>query len=107
MKRFIRIIFAMTVLVTIISILSGCEGIAIPFETEDPAAVLTYTVTDSSFDLTELDKYPNLHSVDLQGYPNMDAIIKFASEHPGIHVIYNVTIGTESYNNEVNNSVYK
>ncbi|MBE6759627.1 MAG: leucine-rich repeat domain-containing protein [Ruminococcaceae bacterium] len=56
-------------------------------------------VSDAS-ELEELDKYPNLKTVDLTGSTCYDAIEEYIEAHPQISVKYDVQIGSGSYAND-------
>lgn len=106
MKHNIRTSLVLLVAIVVMAVFSGCQETVAPVETEDVAAVQSYTVTDPAFDLAELDNYPNLQSVTLHGYQNYDAILDYMSKHPQVDVSYNVLIGNQSYASNVENLVF-
>lgn len=59
---------------------------------------IALVVTDQ--DISELELYTNLQSVDLSGSTCYDAIIRFANAHPSVDVIYTVELGGTAVKND-------
>ena len=83
------------------AIMCGCSEA--PAETtvptEDPnlkVTALTMTVSGAD-ELGQLSVYPNLEKLDLRGSTCYDAIMAYASAHPQVEVIYDVSIGDTSF----------
>lgn len=81
-------------------IFSGCGAPAAePTETRNPDLdVLEYaTVVSGGEELSALDRYPNLQTLDLTGSNCYADIAEYAVSHPGIAVRYDVQIGDSRY----------
>lgn len=80
---------------------SGCQQQ--PAETtaptEDPNSLVTEftSVVTGAEDLAALNIYPNLAKLDLRGSTCYDAIQAYMAAHPQVEVIYDVSLGGETY----------
>lgn len=63
--------------------------------------VLDIVVTDCTSGLDYLDQYPNLESVDMRGIRDYEQIMAYIAAHPDVKVVYDVTIGAQTFTNDV------
>ncbi len=70
-------------------------------EEKKPQEILSITVTDPNSDLSELESYPKLQSADLRGCENYEQILLYIQQHPEVSVVYDVTLGEQSYAQDV------
>ena len=91
MKSLIRILCALLAAFA----LTGCSREP---KKED---VMSVVVTDLTQDLSVLEEYPNLQAADLRGCRNYGQIMEYISLHPDVDVIYEVTIGVQTFAHDV------
>ncbi len=107
MKQYIRIFTALAALLAVLAVFTGCREVSNPDPTENYAQVESYTVSDNSFDLAQLSKYPNLRSLNLHGYTDYEAILVYMNANPQVQVSYNVLLNNKSYANDVEVLVFE
>ena len=80
----------------ILSLASGCQGGPLPGEakeeTQPPVETLALVVTEEN--ISQLEDYPHLKYLDLTGSTCYKAILAYAASHPGVEVLYSVTLDT-------------
>lgn len=99
LRKFCFAIFAVATLLCF----TACSALPEATEPTDPnLSVLEFTLSaGSTADLTVLEQYPNLKSVDLRGSNCHEAVYEYAVSNPQIHVQYDVQIGNERYDSQI------
>lgn len=98
-NRFSRLFL---MLLSVFILLSACAS-DMPEETvpptEDPNTLITEftAVVTGAEDLAALNIYPNLVKLDLRGSTCYDAILAYMSAHPQVEVLYDVSLGLDTY----------
>lgn len=99
MKYGIRIVCVALSVLALAAAFAGCTQEQA--KATKPQEVLSIAVTDPDSDLSELESYPKLQSADLRGYENYEQILLYIQKHPEVDVVYDVTLGQQSYAQDV------